>query len=299
MRHDTRNRYRPADSAAEDFDSFFHTGWPEEDADESAFPEWMASDPDWAEISAAGYSHIDVARAAFPEIAEADDLDVEDFLWDMTEGMTEAELESFWGGLANFGRKALKVAAPVVQKAAPIVGTAVGAAFGGVGAPIGGAIGNLVGQGAGALNAHVNRPRPRRRTRSAPAPRRPSGTRTRSRSATQARRDRRRRQVRRVVRTGAHAVGVQMQQLLQDPQIQQALLGLAQRGVGAVTGARGETMTESAAIAGLIGGLRLALSEAQEQGVDLDAFDGDYAPEDFGSDEEAFHTLVALIGSRP
>jgi len=298
----------PSESFEEFFDEDFEDF--EDDADfiETAFPEEMEADADWAEIHHAGFNHIDVARQAFPEVADADDQEVEDFLFQVTENMSPEEFESFWKGLAKFGRKALRVAAPVVQAAAPIVGTAVGAAFGGVGAPIGGAIGNLVGSGVGALNRAVNAPgrggKPRRRRR--------SRRRTRSRRVrtSPARRQVRRRPRRRSRRRSAspniggalarlgQSTGSQVARLLSDPQIQNALLGMAQRGVGAIVGSRGESISESAAIAGLIGGLQEVLREAQESGHDLDDFDGDFAPEDFASAQDAFETLASVLGDQ-
>ncbi|MGI9352464.1 MAG: hypothetical protein ACR2O3_12945 [Rhizobiaceae bacterium] len=297
-------------------EEFFEEDSPHAHGDESeefwetAFPEDMEADPDWLEIHEAGFDHIDVARQAFPEIAEADDVEVEEFLFEITETMSPEELESFFKGLAKFGRKALRVAAPIVQKAAPIVGTAVGAAFGGVGAPIGGAIGSLLGSGVGALNQAVNAPG-RGRSQPRRSQRRRSRSRRRGRRrmrrairAPRGRRHFRRRAGRRARRPNVAgsltrlgtAAGSQVVRLLQNPQIQGALLNMAQRGVGAIVGSRGESISESAAIAGLIGGLELALQEAQQEGIDLDTFDGDFGPEDFASLEDAFQTLVNIVG---
>ncbi len=302
------------EEGAEDFDSFFAEDanaefdefGEEEEFIETAFPEQLQFDAEWAELHEAGFDHIDVAREAFPEIADADDADVEEFLFELTENMTPEELESFWKGLANFGRKALKVAAPIVQKAAPIVGTVIGAAFGGVGAPIGGAIGGLIGAGAGALNQAVNAPkqrrprrRPRRRVRR--AARRANVARRQRRQVRRVRRSRSRRSNRtRNFGAGVAQLGVsagnQVFKLLQDPQIQNALLGLAQRGVGAIVSATGDSISETAAVAGLIGGLEQALQDAQDAGHDLDAFDGNFAPADFETRAEAFETLLEILG---
>ena len=302
--HSAHEAMRPGPSrVAENFTELFS-----DDSFETAFPEEMEQNADWADLNEAGFDHIDVARMAFPEIAEAHDDDVEEFLFELTENMSPAELESFWSGLANFGKKALRVAAPVVQAAAPIVGTAVGAAFGGVGAPIGGAIGSLLGTGAGALNQAVNGPGGggQRRTRRAPS--RGRGQ-TRRRGSRRTRRGRRSGATQRNLSGAASqiggavsqiggAAGRQVMQLLQDPQIQSALLNMAQRGVGAIVGAGGESISETAAIAGLIEGMRQVLQEAQDHGHDLDNFDGDFAPGDFESAHDAFETLVDILGAR-
>ena len=96
--------------------------------------------------------------------------------------------------------------------------------------------------------------------------------------------------------TIANSAGSQLVGLMQNPQIQNALVNAASRGIGAVFGPKGESMSEAAAIAALVGGLRETLREIEAVGIDLDSFDGDFAPGDFDTAEQAFETLVDMFG---
>lgn len=286
MSRDARNRFWNA-PAEDDFEDFFDEEFAPEfiDAD-SAFPEEMESDAEWGAIFDAGFSPEDVAREAFAEIADADDTEVNEFLFQMTEGMSPEELESFWRGLARFGRKALKVAAPVVRTVAPVVGTAIGG-------PIGGAVGGLLGQGVGALAGQLGSHGRSRRGRRRPS-RRGRSVMTRRPARGRVRRARPRRRGRR--RAGLASIGQQAGAILRNPQIQSILAGLIGGRSREVVGRSGETMSGPVAIAGLIEGLTEALSEAEAAGIDLDDFSADFEAEDFESAADAFALLVEMIG---
>jgi hypothetical protein len=285
-----------------------------------AMPEELEGSSDWAELYDAGVDYIDAARLVFPEFAEADDEFVAETLVAWTENMSEEELESFWKDIGNLGKKALKFAAPIIQTAAPIVGTAVGAAFGGVGAPIGGVIGNLVGSGVGALNQAVNTPRqarsgqrpvtgtprtspirrrrPRRRVRhqmSRPRFHRPArGRPVRRRVRRSYRRSNQNAAIRRGAARFGRAAGTQLVRVMRDPGVQRAInsgvSGFARGFVG-----RGEAMSNAAVLAGIHGGILETLRELEAAGIDLDRSDEGYSPVDFESPEEAFAQLIALV----
>lgn len=115
-----------------------------------AFPIGMESDPEWIDIYASGASFRDGAREAFPELAEVSDEGVDDALFEMTEGMSEAEAAEFWKRIKRFARRAAgkvaRYAAPVIRRAGQAVGGVIG---GPAGAAIGGRIGRFAGRAVG------------------------------------------------------------------------------------------------------------------------------------------------------
>lgn len=99
--------------------------------------------------------------------------EIDRLLAEATYDMTEEEAEGFLSGLVNVAKKGLKVVAPILKKAAPIIGTAAGAVIGGpIGAKLGGALGGAIAGsgGAGRQQASRNQPAPSLQGRQAPSP---------------------------------------------------------------------------------------------------------------------------------
>ena len=195
-----------------DFDD--DEGWD----DVEPIPDSLEGDPNWEQAYEMGVTYPDAVRAALgPQFETLTDEEVDTVIAEATRGMTEAELEGFWQSLGNFARKAVRVAAPVVQKLAPVVGGAVGTIVGG---PAGTAIGSALGQAAGGLigraagGSRARRPAPRRRAR-----RRPRS---------------------RALPAGASSARAQLMRLIQDPALQQALLSAIMGGRGG--GQAGESL---------------------------------------------------------
>lgn len=110
----------------------------------------------------------DAVRYIFqPEIGEASEDIIDNFLIEKVSEMTPEEAESFWGKIGNFAKRVGSGALKVVSKAAPMVGTAIGTAYGvpQLGGMVGGLAGNLAGAGAKALDRAPNFRTGRRRRR--------------------------------------------------------------------------------------------------------------------------------------
>ncbi len=324
----------PEDDWDEDWDDDDEriTEYDDDDDDEAwidvEMPEALAENDDWVEIYEAGADFYGAVEAVYPDMAGASAEEIDTAVLEMFEGMSEAEIESWFSGLAKAAKtvwkgagRVAKAAAPVVRKALPIVaqvapmaGTAIGAAFGQPG--IGGMVGNLVGSGAGALSGmmgpttRVRRPR-RRPTRSGRRPTRRRMLRRRPQPRPQQRRrgaGRSRQRAGRGTygrRTGAYrtgrgigrgirGAGSKLAQLLRNPQVQRMLQQGAQ---GAVNGIFGEDvgLSDAAVIEAIIGGCNEALAEMDASREGALAVEGGYGPDDFESPEAAFETLVALL----
>ena len=267
---------------------------------ETAMPEELADSADWVDLYEAGIGYIEAARLVFPdEFADAEDEEINESLWEWTQDMSPEELEGFWGNIGRLAKKAFKAAAPLIQKAAPVVGTVIGAGFGGVGAPIGGMIGRLVGSCVGALSQAGARRRRRR-------PRRLSVSRRRRFRRMRMQRRRPMRYRRAQPRSGSYRRGGaagwfplgaagQLVNVMRDPRVQQALARGARGVVSGRSRRSGDAMSNPAVLAGLYGGVLEALREMQAEQGDLDHFADGFGPADFETPEQAFATLAELV----
>ncbi|MEM8616333.1 MAG: hypothetical protein AAGF20_05295 [Pseudomonadota bacterium] len=110
------------------------------------FPEGMDSDMEWVELYSEGVTYHDGAVAVFPDLEGYSAEEIDDALFEMIEGMTDAEFRRFW---SRIKRGARKVAGKVARFAAPVVSKAGGALGAVIGGPAGAVIGRRLGQGAG------------------------------------------------------------------------------------------------------------------------------------------------------
>lgn len=269
------------DDQAEGFGEFFDQSYAD---DYNEIPEMCADNADWEALYANGIDYRGAARLALTGFEALDDDQVDQALADMFDTMSPEDVENFMRTLGQLGR----TAAGIASKAMPVVGQAAGTVLGGIiggpigttiGGHVGGAVGNLAGAGLNQLatqQPRQRRPRPKRiRIRPRRRVMRNIGRRA----------NRVGRAVGQVVSQQATRGVSQLNTLLQNPNVQQAIGSATTNLAGQITNAAGQALSREEANIAIMEAIADIAAE-YEQALDVEgvSYDTTEAEEFLASD---------------
>ncbi len=127
------------------------------------YPENITGNADWETLAEYNVGPRELARLTLDGFESLTDPEVDEALESILHTMSDAEIESFWRGLARFGAKIVK---PLAQWGGTALGTVIGGPVGAaVGNVAGRALGNLAQRGLSRAGRPRRRPQARRRRR--------------------------------------------------------------------------------------------------------------------------------------